>query len=265
MHSVNHHVKRTPLIVMRDVTFALFLREIKTRFGAFRLGIFWALAEPMAHVLIFSVIFGVRAREGFGGVETPIFIYTGIMPFLLFQNLFNQCKNACKANQGLFHYRYVKPINTFIARSILETGIFLFTSACLLALFFWVGYQVAINDILYCFMIVFLLIVLSASLGMIGAFMVDFFPESDKILSIAMKPMMFISGIFFTLDMIPPQYHVYLIWNPVLHAVELFRTGFIQYFETAHASLFYLFVCSLTSLFIALRLYRSHWTRMVAT
>lgn len=252
-------------MVMKDVIFALLLREVKTRFGAFRLGVFWALAEPMAHVLLFSVIFGVRAREGFGSVETPIFIFTGIMPFLLFQNLFNRCKTACSANRGLFHYRYVKPINTFIARTLLEVGIFTFTAICLLTLFFWAGFNVAIYDILNCILVIFLLVVMSASLGMCAAFLIDFMPESDKILSIIMKPMLFISGVFYTLDMIPTQYHHFLLWNPVLHAIELFRSAFIESFETQHASLFYLFIVAISSLFLALRIYRSHWTRMVAT
>ena len=260
-----YRIQRNPFQVMRDVIFALFLRELKTRFGAYRLGVFWALAEPIAHVIIFSVIFGVRAREGFGGVETPIFIYTGIMPFLLFQNLFTKCKSACSANRGLFHYRYVKPINTYCARVILEIGIFLFTSVSLFALFWWAGYQVAIYDILYCLMIVVLLTIFATSFGMIASFAIEFFPESDKFLGILMKPMMFISGIFFTLDMIPEKYHVYLIWNPVLHAVELFRAGFIENFTSDHASLWYLFCCALVSLFIAMRLYRMHWTRMIAT
>ncbi len=263
--SVPKNEKRSPLMVMKDVIFALLLREVKTRFGAFRLGIFWALAEPMAHVLLFTVLFGVRAREGFGSVETPVFIFTGIMPFLLFQNLFGKCKAACSANRGLFHYRYVKPINTFIARTLLETGIFIFTSVCLLTLFFWVGFQIQVYDILSCILVIFLLGVMASSLGICAAFLIEFFPESDKFLSIAMKPMLFISGVFYTLDMIPTQYHHFLLWNPVLHAIELFRTAFIESFETQHASLFYLFLVALGSLFLALRLYRSHWTRMVAT
>ena len=250
---------------MKDVIFALLLREIKTRFGAFRLGVFWALAEPMAHVLLFTIIFGARAREGFGGVETPIFIFTGIMPFLLFQNLFGKCKAACSANRGLFHYRYVKPINTFIARTLLEVGIFIFTSVCLLSLFYWYGYQIQIHDVLTCVLVIFLLVVMSTSLGICAAFFIEFVPESDKFLSIAMKPLLFISGIFYTLEMIPTQYHGYLLWNPILHAIELFRGAFIESFESTHVSLFYLFTVTLGSLFLALRLYRSHWTRMVAT
>ncbi|WP_159084242.1 ABC transporter permease [Saccharobesus litoralis] len=257
--------KRSAIVVLKDVILALLIREVKTRFGAYRIGFIWALLEPIAHVLMFSVIFGARAREGFGGVETPIFIFTGIVPFLLFQNLFNRCKSAASANKGLFHYRYVKPFAAFIARIILEVMIFVFVACSLLALFWWAGYQVAIEDVLKCFVIILTLVVFASSLGVIAAFLTEFFPESDKVLGIIMKPMLFVSGVFYTLDMIPQQYHVYLIWNPILHAIELFRDAFIDGFESSYVSYPFVFMCAMTSLFIALRLYRSHWTRMVAS
>jgi len=48
---------RTPWQIQKSVVFALFLRELKTRFGAYKFGYVWLLLEPMAHVIVLSLIF----------------------------------------------------------------------------------------------------------------------------------------------------------------------------------------------------------------
>ncbi len=47
-----------------------------------------------------------------------------------------------------------------------------------------------------------------------------------------MRPMFFISGLFFTANELPAQVREILLWNPVLHAVEMVRDG---WFNTYHA------------------------------
>lgn len=43
---------RSGFEVQKVTVEALFLREIRTRFGKFRLGYLWAILEPSAHLLI---------------------------------------------------------------------------------------------------------------------------------------------------------------------------------------------------------------------
>ena len=49
--------KRTPLQIMSATVHALLMRELKTRFGANRLGYFWAIAEPVAQASVMALIF----------------------------------------------------------------------------------------------------------------------------------------------------------------------------------------------------------------
>lgn len=51
---------RSGFEVQKVTVEALFLREIRTRFGKFRLGYLWAILEPSAHLLILLGIFGLR-------------------------------------------------------------------------------------------------------------------------------------------------------------------------------------------------------------
>jgi capsular polysaccharide transport system permease protein len=112
-------VARTPLEIQKAVVFALFIRELKTRFGKYRLGYVWAVLEPMAHVIVLSIIWSVMGRKEFDGIPLPLFLATGIVPFLFFQKTTAQCMHAIEANRGLFNYRQVRPIDPVLSRIIL--------------------------------------------------------------------------------------------------------------------------------------------------
>ncbi|HAX2293506.1 TPA: ABC transporter permease, partial [Escherichia coli] len=49
---------RSGFEVQKAAVHALFLRELRTRFGKYRLGYLWAVLEPAAHLLIMLAIFG---------------------------------------------------------------------------------------------------------------------------------------------------------------------------------------------------------------
>jgi capsular polysaccharide transport system permease protein len=93
--------------VLRDVTFGLLIRELKTRFGSYRLGYAWALLDPLLMIGAFSLIFGMRGHSGFGGAPAPLFITASYLPFLFFRNVVSKLQSAVNANKGLFCYRQV--------------------------------------------------------------------------------------------------------------------------------------------------------------
>ena len=62
---------RSGFEVQKVTVEALFLREIRTRFGKFRLGYLWAILEPSAHLLILLGIYAPHdARHLIPGVFT---------------------------------------------------------------------------------------------------------------------------------------------------------------------------------------------------
>lgn len=123
-------MRRPPFAVQRAVLHALVMRELRTRFGRYRLGYFSAVPEPIAHVLLLSFVFSLRGRGDMAGIELPVLIITGIVPFILFRTMITRCMSAAEANSGLFGYRQVKPLDAALARLVLECLI----HACVLAL-----------------------------------------------------------------------------------------------------------------------------------
>ena len=115
---------RSGFEVQKVTVEALFLREIRTRFGKFRLGYLWAILEPSAHLLILLGIFGYIMHRTMPDISFPVFLLNGLIPFFIFSSISKRSVGAIEANQGLFNYRPVKPIDTIIARALLETLIY---------------------------------------------------------------------------------------------------------------------------------------------
>ena len=142
MHKpILNQTPRTPLQVLRDVTFGLLIRELKTRFGSYRLGYAWALIDPLLMISAFSLIFGLRNHSGFGGVPAPLFITAGYLPFLFFKNVVSKLQSAVGANMGLFCYRQVTPFATFVARFMLEVMVGMMVGIILVLGLLWFGFD----------------------------------------------------------------------------------------------------------------------------
>ncbi|BDD49212.1 ABC transporter permease [Phytobacter diazotrophicus] len=269
--SVSHDMKvaslmvRSGLEVQQAAVKALFLREIKTRFGKYRLGYFWAVLEPAAHLLVLMVIFGFIMHRTMPDISFPVFLLNGIIPYFIFTNITNRSIGAIEANLGLFNYRPVKPIDTIIARASLETLIYAAVYLILMAIVWVLGEEYSVTNILILVFSWFLLIIFSCGLGLVFMVLGKTFPELAKFLPIVLKPLYFISCIMFPIHSVPKEYWHYLLWNPIVHAIELSRESVVAGYLTDGVSLGYLALSAIIMLFIGLALYRTREEAMLTS
>lgn len=249
-------MKRSGLEVQKAAIFALFLRELKTRFGKYRLGYLWAPLEPTAHMLIMLFIFGFIMKRAMPDISFPVFLVNGIIPWFIFNSIATRSLNAVSANQALFHYRPVKPIDTVISRGLLEVLIYSVVYILLMLAIRLMGEEFVWDNIPLLIGANFALIAFSLGLGLIFMVLGDISEEASKFLPLILKPLYFLSGIMFSIHSVPKEYQNYLLWNPILHAVELSRQAVFPAYQTQNISFSYLCFCALGMLFIGLVLYR---------
>ncbi len=258
-------VKRQPFGIMRAVVFALMMREMKTRFGVYRLGYLWALLEPGIHIAVFAIIFGFIAQRTMPGINFIVFLTTGIIPWLMFNSMLSRGMSAVSANQGLFSYRQVKPMDSILARMILEGIIYSSIYLFILLIFIWSGVDISIEDPLKVIAAFLLLFLFSYGLSTIMCIVVTQAPEVKKLVPIFLRPLYFMSGIFFSIESIPQEYRAYLMWNPVMQTNELSRDAFFTAYQTPEGSWSYLALCAAVALIFGLALYRQNREKLVTT
>lgn len=70
------------------------------------------------------------------------------------------------------------------------------------------------------------------------------------------RAMILFSGIFFLAEFLPPYARTVMSYNPILHAVALFRTGFYPNYPTGLLDTTYLLYCAIIAVFIGFVLER---------
>jgi capsular polysaccharide transport system permease protein len=250
-------VRRDPFAVQRAVIHALLLRELKTRFGGRWLGVYWALLEPLAQVMVLTLLLGSLHRVILPGIDYPVFLWIGLVPFQLFKNMALRLMEGIDSNRALFGYRQVKPIDTLVARALLEVGLYGTISVLMLAAFGVLGmawWPACPLEVLV------LGLVLTAGgfgLGLCLAVLTDEFPQARSFARIVFMPLYVLSGVITPLHVAPSEWWPVLLANPLVHAIELSRAYFLPNYRVVDGvSVEYVASCSLVALALGLAMYR---------
>ncbi|ADN74665.1 ABC-2 type transporter [Ferrimonas balearica DSM 9799] len=257
--------KRSHWQITCDVVFALIIRELKTRFGANRLGYFWALAEPIAQAGIMVLIFTLLGRNSISGVPVALFMLVAILPFKFFSKLVPQLTAAVEANKGLLSYRQVTAADPILSRVIIETVTFLVVYLLLMATLAWLNFSVVPENLLALLGVSALVLMLALGLGLMLCSAVTYWKDTGKVVAMVMQPMFFISGIFFCATMIPQQYWYLFSWNPLFHVTELSRDAYFSAYTTPVGSWEYLGLWAFSCFTLGLMTFRVCQQRFITS
>jgi len=239
-----------------SVVKALFLRELQTRFGSKKLGYFWAIAEPVLIVFIFTLIKNILHPRAFAGISYPVFLASGFIGYYMFKNITLRAMNSFDANKALFIYKQVKPFDTIIARALVEILI----AAIIIVIFLFVGWYLGVDlrckNILGVIVAYLWLALFGISLGIFLAVVGFFYPNLKKIVNLIFMPLFFISAIFYTLDSLPPPLQKILIFNPLVHFMEMIHGNFFYSLDTHNVNYLYMAFWTLVPLYLGLWIYK---------
>jgi capsular polysaccharide transport system permease protein len=256
---------RSPWEIQKTVVLALILRELKTRFGVHRMGAAWLFLEPMVHVAIMMAIFGFARSDAMPGIDFSVFLLVGVVPFLLFKSIALRIMEGVEGNKGLFTYRHIKPMDVFLSRAVLETALYSIVLAVMLLGLMWLGFDIAVASPLEFLLLGIVIVVGGFGFGLVLSVIAEFMPEAKPIIRMLFMPLYLLSGVIFPVAALPRQYREWLLWNPVLHAIELARDAFLAgYRAVPEASLRFVLGATLAFTFVGLALYRERRLAMVA-
>lgn len=244
-----------------NVINALILRETRTRFGAHKAGYLWALVEPSLMIATFWVVFSLGGRAAPFGMSLFGFVATGIVPFVLFSNSVSRVAESINGNKPLLFYPQVTVIDIVLARLWLEFCTYVAVFLALMGGHALVVQEIHIADPLMLILGFLFASLLGTSLGLVFCGLGQFSNVADRARGPLLRPLFWISGIFFTANALPAGMRDPLLINPVFHVIEFCRGGWYLSYEPTHASYFYtvswIAVLALTGLSLE-RMVRKH-------
>ncbi len=192
-----------------------------------------SFAAPVITTVLYFVVFGsaIGSRiETVEGVSYGAFIVPGLMMLaLLTQSIAN-------ASFGIYFPRFTGTIYEVLSApiSIIEILLGYVGAAATKSLIIGViilataGFFVELKIIHPFWMISFLLLtcISFSLLGFIIGLWADNFEKLQLIPMLVITPLVFLGGSFYTIDMLPPMWQTFSLFNPVVYLVSGFRWSF---------------------------------------
>ncbi|HJQ71513.1 MAG TPA: ABC transporter permease [Blastocatellia bacterium] len=206
----------------RDLFYTLSLHRIRVRYKQTALGILWALVQPLAIMLIFTLIFSVIARMPSEGAAYPVFAYTALLPWTFFSTALLNATNSLVNNSQLITKvsfpREILPL-TYVAAALFD---FIIGSVALVALITYYRVPLTLNY-LYALPIIFLLAMLAAATSFLLSATQVRFRDIGVGMPLLLQVWMFATPVVYPLSAVPENLRGLYSLNPVAGLIENFR------------------------------------------
>ncbi|MGJ8615488.1 MAG: ABC transporter permease [Sulfitobacter sp.] len=236
---------------------ALILREMSTTYGRSPGGYLWAILEPALGITLLVLVFSLAFSAPPLGTNFALFYASGILPFLMFNDVVNKVASAIPFSRQLLEYPRVTFVDALLARLILNAITHLMAHVCILTFILNVfSISTSINYIDICLAYL-LVIFIALGVGALNGILILSYPMWQTIWSIVTRPLLLVSCIIFLFESVPQQYADFLWYNPLVHIIGLMREGYYPYYHPTYVSVIFVVMfastCCATGLFFLRR------------
>jgi ABC-type polysaccharide/polyol phosphate export permease len=208
------------LVHYRDLVRNLIRRNVTARYKRSILGVLWTLLDPLLTMLVMSIIYTALFARSIP--DFPVFLLAGIIIWSFFSQASTRAMGDLVFGGGLIGRVYMPKSIFGVAAT--GTGLVNFLLALGPLLIFMVVFQRPFTSALL-FIPIALLIITVFTLG-VGLFMsafAVFFVDMLNVYSILLRLLMYFSGIFYPLAVLPEKLQKLVTLIPTYHMIKIFR------------------------------------------
>lgn len=211
----------------RDLFRTLTAHRIRVRYKQSALGVGWALLQPVALMLIFTLVFGRIARVPSEGIPYPLFAYSGLLVWSFVSTGLSNATHSLVAHAQLitkvYFPREILPL-TYVAAGLFDLAI---GSLVLAALLVYHGHHLTWQA-LYALPIVLVLTGFVTATALLLSAVHVRFRDIGLAIPLILYLWMFSTPVAYPLSSVPPAYRTWFLLNPMTGIVESFRRAVIH-------------------------------------
>jgi len=201
-------------------------REMRTRFSGGALGYAWAFLTPVAWIGFVVVAFHLLNRLPPISVSPQLFVATGILPYILFRQTITSTMRALQASRYMIYAPSISVADILLAASLLELMNAVIIAVALFGAFLLLfDAQLPVDPLKVAFGLL-LAWLLGAGFGRFSAILARMSDTYGRLVPTMLRPMFWISGVFFTATELPESAVKIFYFSPLFHAIEIVREGF---------------------------------------
>lgn len=209
----------------RELLYFLVWRDVKVRYKQTVLGAAWAILQPFAQMVVFSIFFGRMAALPTAHIPYPLFAFAGLLPWIFFSNSIASAAGSVVGNQNLVTKVYFPRL--FVPASAIGVALVDFTIAFAMLgiLMAWYGVMPTGSILLAPLMIIGLTF---AALG-IGIFLAALtvaYRDFRYVVPFMVQLWMFATPtVFMDATVVGPRWQAVLPFNPAYGFIQNFRNA----------------------------------------
>lgn len=206
----------------RDLMYFLAWRDVKVRYKQTALGVAWAILQPLAAMVVFTVFLGALVHVPSDGLPYALFAYVGLLPWTFFANAAAGASSSLVANTNLvakvYFPRLAIPIAAVLA-GLVDLGIGLVLLIGLL-LFFGVSPGAGL---LLLPVFVGLTVLTALAVGIWLSALDVQYRDVRYAIPFLIQVWLFATPVVYPASVVPEQYRPLYGLNPMAGVVEAFR------------------------------------------
>src|SRR6266404_2353357 len=201
-------------------------REVKGRYSQSFFGIAWAIAQPLATMAVFTIVFARLAKMPSGGAPYPVFAYAALVPWFFFSN------SVASGTLSLITYRNIVT-KTYFPREIVPLAqvvsrLIDFGAAAALYAALMTYYGVGLTRwALLAPMFFLLLAAFTVAVTMATAAVNVFYRDVNPVVQIALQLWLYLTPVAYPLAAVSARFRPLFVLNPLSAIVEGFRSSLV--------------------------------------
>jgi homopolymeric O-antigen transport system permease protein len=218
------HLDLVELWHYRELLFRLAWRDIAVRYKQTSIGVAWAILQPFATMVVFTLVFGRFANFPSKGVPYPIFVYSALLPWTYFSSALAQSGSSLVSNKGLVTKVYFPRVLLPLAGVTVPIVDFLLAFSILVGMMFWFGVWPSAAIFLAP---LFLFMAFVAALG-VGLFLSAVhvrYRDVPYAIPFLLQIWLYLSGVVYAISSLPERWQWVLALNPMTAVINGFQWG----------------------------------------
>lgn len=208
----------------RELFYFLILRDLKIRYKQTLLGVAWVLLQPIVSTIVFSVIFGHLGQGRTMEIPYAAFAFSGFVLWIFFTSAISASSASLITSANLitkvYFPRLILPLAT-VAANLVDLFFGLLSLAVVMLIY---GIVPGITILLAPILLI-LCVVTVSGLGIILAAINVRYRDVKYVLPVVLQLWLFVTPIFYSLEMIPEDSRWLWKLNPMTGIVNGFRAA----------------------------------------
>lgn len=185
----------------------------------------WWLLEPLLHMIVFYVVFGLLLQRG--GENYTVFLLTGLIPWMWFMKAVSGSSNSILAGQNIM-LQFGLPSIIFPLVSLLQATIKQLPVFVLLLSFVWIQGYVPGTYWWALIPVIIVQMLLTIAFACAVAAVIPFVRDLSYLVPTGLTFLMFLSGIFYDYRSISLEWQNLFLLNPVAFLLKCYREIFMD-------------------------------------